>query len=331
MRTCLLIATVAGLCAGARAEHNAPPAREPLRVVAFYSSTCQHCYKAKKALADSRKRWGERIRIEHRDMKDLKPFVQMLAYDEHYGAKAQAPPKVFVGGQYLEGYPAIAKRLDAVIAEELAKGAVTFEPAAGAAPSTQATRCEADERAAFGALERRFETFGPGAVAAAGLLDGVNPCAFTTIVFLLSMLAHLGKSRRDLAVVGVGFTAAVFVMYFLLGLGAWGVLEGIKAYSVGSGISTVLAYGVACLTLALAAWSFVDFVRYLRSGDVKTVTLGLPGSIKQRIHRVIRVGLSTRGLAVGSVAVGVLVALLESVCTGQVYLPTIVFVVRAPG
>ena len=31
--------------------------------------------------------------------------------------------------------------------------------------------------------------------------------------------------------------------YFLLGLGAWGVLEGIKAYSVGSGLSTALAYG----------------------------------------------------------------------------------------
>jgi len=55
------------------------------------------------------------------------------------------------------------------------------------------------------------------------------------------------------------------------------------------------------------------------------------GISAQRIHRVIRVGLSTRGLAVGSVAVGVLVPLLESVCTGQVYLPTIVFVVRAPG
>ena len=82
------------------------------------------------------------------------------------------------------------------------------------------------------------------------------------------------SSGRELAVVGVGFTAAVFVTYFLLGLGAWGVLEGIKAYSVGSGISTALAYGVVCLTLALAAWSFVDFVRYLKSGDVKAVTLG---------------------------------------------------------
>ena len=34
---------------------------------------------------------------------------------------------------------------------------------------------------------------------------------------------------------------------------------------------------------------------------------------------------------IGSVSVGFLVSLLESLCTGQVYLPTIVFATRAPG
>ena len=37
---------------------------------------------------------------------------------------------MFVGRRYLEGYPAIAKRLEAVIADQLAKGAVTFDPKA---------------------------------------------------------------------------------------------------------------------------------------------------------------------------------------------------------
>jgi len=45
----------------------------------------------------------------------------------------------------------------------------------------------------------------------------------------------------------------------------------------------------------------------------------------------IRTGLTTRGLVVGSLSVGFLVSILESLCTGQVYLPTIVFVARAPG
>ncbi len=44
----------------------------------------------------------------------------------------------------------------------------------------------------------------------------------------------------------------------------------------------------------------------------------------------IRSGLKTHGLVVGSIVIGFLVALLESLCTGQVYLPTIVFVARSP-
>ena len=43
-----------------------PSQVSPLRVVAFYSSTCQHCEKAKKALAESERRWGSRVRVEKR-------------------------------------------------------------------------------------------------------------------------------------------------------------------------------------------------------------------------------------------------------------------------
>jgi hypothetical protein len=75
----------------------------------------------------------------------------------------------------------------------------------------------------------------------------------------------------------------------------------------------------------------VDFVRYVRGGrDAKKMTLGLPHRLRLRVNRTIRQGLGMRGLLVGSVTVGAMVALLESLCTGQVYLPTIVFVSRVP-
>ena len=77
------------------------------------------------------------------------------------------------------------------------------------------------------------------------------------------MLAYLGKTKRELAVVGVGFTAAVFVTYSLLGLG---LLGAIKSFSVSHGISAALAFGVGILAFVLAGWSLVDFIRYRRSG-----------------------------------------------------------------
>ena len=58
-------------------------------------------------------------------------FCEMFLYEGRYGSKEQAPPKVFVGAQYLAGYDAISKRLNDVIEQELAKGSVTFSPPHG--------------------------------------------------------------------------------------------------------------------------------------------------------------------------------------------------------
>lgn len=296
---------------------------KPLRVVLFYSPTCQGCRRLEKAMAASEKRWGPRICLERRHLVNKEAFADLIAYEEHYGSKGDEAIKGFIGGRHIAGLKGIVSRLDGVIAKEIEKGSVTFTP-----PKPEKPAVRKDKEEVPSEILERFRRFSVGAVVLAGLVDGINPCAFTTIIFLLSMLAYLGKSRRQLAVVGIGFTSAVFVTYLLLG---FGLLGAIKIFSVSHGIPKALAYGVAALTFVLAGWSLVDFVRYVRSRDVKKITLGLPESIKLRIHNVIRVGLSTRGLVVGSVTVGFLVALLESLCTGQVYLPTIVFVTRAPG
>lgn len=46
------------------------------------------------------------------------------------------------------------------------------------------------------------------------LADGFNPCAFTVLIILLSLLTHT-RGRRDMAVIGLTFVATSAVMYFL--------------------------------------------------------------------------------------------------------------------
>ncbi len=55
----------------------------------------------------------------------------------------------------------------------------------------------------------------------AGLLDGINPCAFTTLIFLISYLRLAGKKGKQILFIGGSFTLAVFLTYFLVGLGAF--------------------------------------------------------------------------------------------------------------
>ncbi len=326
----LLSACAAGAKGTTSAPADAAPADAPLRVVMFYSPTCGSCPKALAALDASEKRWGERIEVVRWHMEEDKAaYNELFAYDEHYGSEKADLPKVFVGGRWLGGATAIVKNLDEAIAAELTSGARTFvprEPMADDGGKANANPAD-DEDAETAKLVERFESLGVIAVVAGGLVDGVNPCAFATIVFLISMLTYLGKSRREVAMVGAGFTTAVFVAYFLLGCT---MLRAVQAFSVSHGIAAAISYGVAGLAFVLAGWSLVDFVRYTRTGDAKKVTLVLPKAVKSGIHKVIRKGLSGPWLLGGAIAVGVLVALLESLCTGQVYLPIVLVIQRVP-
>jgi len=61
-------------------------------------------------------------------------------------------------------------------------------------------------------------------VLAAGLLDGVNPCAFAVILFLVAFLYAVRKVRADVWRVGLTFVGSVVATTFLIGLGLLGAL-----------------------------------------------------------------------------------------------------------
>ena len=54
-------------------------------------------------------------------------------------------------------------------------------------------------------IVRRYEGFSFWVVAAAGLLDGINPCAFAAIIFLLSYLHIARRSPAEMLAVGAAF------------------------------------------------------------------------------------------------------------------------------
>ena len=50
---------------------------------------------------------------------------------------------------------------------------------------------------------KRFSKFSILGILFAGLLDGVNPCAFATLVFFVSYLVFIGRRRRDIIMMAV--------------------------------------------------------------------------------------------------------------------------------
>lgn len=130
--------------------------------------------------------------------------------------------------------------------------------------------------------------------------------------------------------VGIAFTVGIFVTYLGLGLGAFSGLERLRAFGV---FSKYFDMGVGFFTVALGIISLYDYIYFKRTGQTKGILLQLPRSVKNAIHRSVR-GVDSRSgrrlpkILLAALSVGVVVSLLESMCTGQIYLPTITFILR---
>ena len=181
--------------------------------------------------------------------------------------------------------------------------------------------------AARQAIVSRVDRFTLPVVLGAGLLDGVNPCAFTTILFLLSYLTYLGRSRREILIAGVCFTVAVFAAYLAMGFGLLAALEGLAKLRW---LNLAVGLAIGGLAVLLGAASVRDGVLCLK-GRSAEMGLRLPDFIHRRIHQVIRAGGRFRNIAVAAAVMGLAISVLEFGCTGQVYLPTIKMVVGSEG
>lgn len=317
-----IVTLAAAICLSVCAAAFAQQAKSRLKVLFFFSQSCHICHEVREEiLVPLERRFAGRVEMEYRDIAEVDNYRLLLGLknERNPGGDVRVP-SVAVADLLLTGKEAISGRLEQALELELSH------------PFLRQTRM------VYADLVKHFQAFTPLTVVGAGLVDGINPCAFTVIIFFISFLAVQGYSRRELAVIGGGFVFAVFLTYFAVGLGLFSVFYGFKAVWL---LRRVFNIVIGVFTLVLGAVSLADIYRYKKSGAFTDVALQLPKAVKEQIHKVI--GLHYRrsrqieeplpkpGLArllVSAVVTGFLVSLLEAVCTGQVYLPTITFVMK---
>ena len=281
----------------------------------FHKRGCQKCARASDILKRLKTEYPQLV-VQKRSAKaDQEVLEAMGALYNVPEVKRLTTPAVFIGEEYLldeldEG------QLETAIKKHLTTGV-----------ASRLLQAEAKTGEAESEIVKRFNAFGLLTVAGAGLLDGINPCAFATIVFFISYMSLVGRERKEMLVAGGAFASAVFVTYLLLGLGLLKFLSFLNEFSIVAKCVYLLA---AIGTFALAFLSLYDAYK-AKQGKVKEIALQLPKSFKQRIHKVIREQTRTSGVIVGAVVIGFAISALELVCTGQVYLPTITFVMGVEG
>ena len=284
----------------------------PIYAAYFYQTGCKECSMVDVDLQYLREKYPQLI-IEEFNIFDDAALGEWLA--ERAGRDDFHSPALFIGDQ-------------AFIDQQEINPAV-LEPVLDALTPGGSTRTWADfdPAAAQNNLLARFRSMGWLAVAFAGLVDGLNPCAFATLVFFVSYLTLSGRKGKAVLAVGLAFTLGVFLAYLVIGLGFYKVLD------LMGGWLTTLSRWVYALTallcLGLAVVSFLDFLK-ARRGQIEDMTLNLPKPLRMRINATIREGRKTRAYVAGAFVTGILISFLELACTGQIYLPTIIFVSSLP-
>ena len=159
----------------------------------------------------------------------------------------------------------------------------------------------------------------------AGLADGFNPCAFSIIIVLAGILAVGGRKRRARLLGGWAFCTASFLTYMAMGLGLMRVLRALE------GLRLFYDIVMTMLSITLFILGFLsvrDAFRYRKEKVPSAIALQLPDKVKRLIRVVAETSWNGPTVVVTGFGCGFLVTLLDSLCTGQIYVPVLALISR---
>ncbi len=283
---------------------------EPVQVDFFYEPGCQDCERIEaELLPELGMRFPQKCVIQKYDIGVETNFLHLLQLEHDLSYTNPERAYLIVNKQYVFGPTPRKEEFFALISNLL----------------SQASVVPVSEKAVSNLAQEWFGGFTFSAVIVAGLIDGINPCAFSTLVFFMSLLAVSKVRKRQFALLGISFCMASFLTYLGIGFGLFRVLHLFSGFTV---LRSAVEWGMASVLLVLAAVSFRDAIRFHKTGCAADVTLQLSTGIKKRIHEVMRRGLGNTSIISGGLLIGSAVTVLESVCTGQVYVPTLALILK---
>jgi thiol-disulfide isomerase/thioredoxin len=283
----------------------------------FYQKGCPKCDRANYLLKYLAKRYP-RLSLREIDLNtpDGKRLNESLSIRLNLPPeKRLAAPSIFIGNDCLSSEEITESKVEALIQK--------YETVETKSPVVVG---RGEIKQAEESIINRFKSLGVLNIMIAGLINGSNPCAFAALIFFISYLTLVGRKRREIFWVGMGFSGTVFVTYLLIGFGILSFIQHLSFLPLFSRIVYLITMAIALL---LGIYSLYDYV-LLKRGRASEMKLQLPNFLKKRIHQIIRKESQSTRYFLAAMVAGFIISLLEFTCTGQVYLPTILFVINTP-
>jgi len=212
-------------------------------------------------------------------------FVEM---SRQYATSNAGVPVIFIGDQALIGETAIRDRFEESILAEKKRLASCNTTAPAQPPANECTTAGPE--------------LTPQMVIVPALVDSLNPCALSVLIFLLLSIAAAANRRRIL-VIGGSYIAAVFLFHLLMGVG-------IFSFVSLSGLSKVFSLLGATIAVVLGVITLSDVI-----SDRETFFLSVPESGKGLMSHYIRIASIPAAFILG-----ILAGLLGFTCTGGIYI-----------
>ena len=291
-------------------------------VFVFAGRTCPGCNYMRRVLGPKLLgKYGIRSgQVALLDLEKPENMLILANLEEKLGCRGTKTPVVFFNGMIMYGKTELEAEIERSPSDTPGKKTAEAKPIVIDMSSN-------DE--SMKSVRRKAEGITIGVIAMAGLIDGVNPCVFAGLVFLASLLASSRMGGRKVLVIGAAYCLGSFICYFLMGLGFMGIINSLIG---GGGLPrTLLNGGMSAVLCVFSILSFRDAVIFKRNGTGAGMSLKLPDSLRTRIRGLMREGTRGSVLWAGAFGAGALVTVIESACTGQIYVPVLAFLSKMEG
>jgi cytochrome c biogenesis protein CcdA len=141
------------------------------------------------------------------------------------------------------------------------------------------------------------------AVVFAAAVDAINPCAFAVLILLITAVLGAGERRRVLYA-GLAFSLAIFISYYLMGVGLYSAVEA-------AGATQALYVAVGVLAILIGLFNLKDYLWYGK-WFVMEVPLAWRPTLKRLMQGVTSVP--------GAFLIGFLISLFLLPCTSGPYI-----------
>ncbi|MDD5688406.1 MAG: DUF1573 domain-containing protein [Elusimicrobia bacterium] len=284
-------------------------------ITIFDSVGCLFCIELEKnTIPLYEKKYNVKIELTKYPVSDPKNYSSLVLLEKKMGKTLNKIPVLFIGNDIIGGKEEIKKNLSFLIEKYIKLGGAKKIDI----PSGEVKKSDVTSKLSL------------LPIVSAGLIDSVNPCAFATIIFLITYLNMvLKKQKYEILLTGMSFVVGVFVTYFLIGLGLLKFLQQINQILI---ISKIMYLLIGVLVLFVSFQHLREAIAIKKGTNIydNTIKLKLPNKLRWIIYTVITKLAALKYLIPIAFLIGAAITILELFCTGQIYLPTIMYIIKLP-